>query len=159
MKQAMEYNEQDFWDTMGTNLESPYNLCQFAHPLLKASGRGNIVFISSVAAKIALPGLAIYSASKGKKSLYIYMHSFLLMITNNTLTSITIIICSYSFNLFAGAINQLTKNLACEWAKDNIRVNSVAPWAVKTTIVKPVLLSLLLNYIVFSYIHSLGAQE
>ncbi|PWA35559.1 Glucose/ribitol dehydrogenase [Artemisia annua] len=28
-----------------------------------------------------------------------------------------------------GAINQLTKNLACEWAKDNIRTNTVAPWA------------------------------
>ncbi|KAJ9546424.1 hypothetical protein OSB04_018967 [Centaurea solstitialis] len=33
-----------------------------------------------------------------------------------------------------GAINQLTKNLACEWAKDNIRTNAVAPWGVKTTI-------------------------
>ncbi|KAL3500171.1 hypothetical protein ACH5RR_039264 [Cinchona calisaya] len=32
-----------------------------------------------------------------------------------------------------GAINQLTKSLACEWAKDNIRVNSVAPHAVRTT--------------------------
>jgi Tropinone reductase 1 len=32
------------------------------------------------------------------------------------------------------AINQLTKNLACEWASDNIRVNTVAPWGVKTTI-------------------------
>lgn len=31
-----------------------------------------------------------------------------------------------------GAINQLTKNLACEWAKDNIRVNCVAPWIIKT---------------------------
>ncbi|KAL8216331.1 hypothetical protein R6Q57_023168 [Mikania cordata] len=31
------------------------------------------------------------------------------------------------------AINQLTKNLACEWAKDNIRCNTVAPWGVKTT--------------------------
>ncbi|KAF3654976.1 Tropinone reductase -like protein [Capsicum annuum] len=27
-----------------------------------------------------------------------------------------------------GAINQLTKYLACEWAKDNIRCNAVAPW-------------------------------
>ncbi|KAL6978024.1 tropinone reductase I, partial [Sarracenia purpurea var. burkii] len=26
-----------------------------------------------------------------------------------------------------GAMNQLTKNLACEWAKDNIRCNCVAP--------------------------------
>ncbi|KAG6580523.1 hypothetical protein SDJN03_20525, partial [Cucurbita argyrosperma subsp. sororia] len=36
-----------------------------------------------------------------------------------------------------GAINQITKNLACEWAKDNIRINTVAPWAVKTTISRP----------------------
>ncbi|KAI3938689.1 hypothetical protein MKW92_018374 [Papaver armeniacum] len=31
-----------------------------------------------------------------------------------------------------GAIHQITKNLACEWAKDKIRVNNVAPWYVKT---------------------------
>nr|XP_043639985.1 tropinone reductase homolog [Erigeron canadensis] len=36
-----------------------------------------------------------------------------------------------------GALNQLTKNLACEWAKDNIRTNCVAPWGVKTTIQDP----------------------
>ncbi|KAM4095746.1 hypothetical protein ACJW30_08G052400 [Castanea mollissima] len=28
--------------------------------------------------------------------------------------------------------NQLAKNLACEWAKDNIRSNSVAPWYIRT---------------------------
>ncbi|XP_075635364.1 tropinone reductase homolog At5g06060-like isoform X7 [Castanea sativa] len=31
-----------------------------------------------------------------------------------------------------GAMNQLAKYLACEWAKDNIRINSVAPWFIKT---------------------------
>ncbi|KAK7834178.1 tropinone reductase like protein [Quercus suber] len=31
-----------------------------------------------------------------------------------------------------GGLNQLAKNLACEWAKDNIRSNSVAPWVIKT---------------------------
>lgn len=34
-----------------------------------------------------------------------------------------------------GAINQLARNLACEWAKDNIRSNSVAPWFIKTPLV------------------------
>ncbi|XP_057456152.1 tropinone reductase homolog At2g29150-like [Lotus japonicus] len=31
-----------------------------------------------------------------------------------------------------GAINQLTKNLACEWAKYNIRTNCVAPGPIRT---------------------------
>ncbi|RXI02180.1 hypothetical protein DVH24_026710 [Malus domestica] len=30
------------------------------------------------------------------------------------------------------AVIQISKNLACEWAKDNIRTNAVAPWAVNT---------------------------
>ncbi|KAL1323876.1 hypothetical protein HN51_034097 [Arachis hypogaea] len=38
-----------------------------------------------------------------------------------------------------GAINQLTRNLACEWAKDNIRSNAVAPWYIKTSMVEKVL--------------------
>lgn len=33
-----------------------------------------------------------------------------------------------------GAINQLARNLACEWARDNIRVNSVAPGYIKTAL-------------------------
>ena len=33
---------------------------------------------------------------------------------------------------FIGAIIQISKNLACEWARDGIRTNSVAPWAVNT---------------------------
>ncbi|CAK9323788.1 unnamed protein product [Citrullus colocynthis] len=37
------------------------------------------------------------------------------------------------------AINQLTRNLACEWAKDNIRVNGVAPWYINTPLVEKLL--------------------
>ncbi|BFG41202.1 hypothetical protein CerSpe_274770 [Prunus speciosa] len=40
----------------------------------------------------------------------------------------------------SGAImNQLAKNLACEWAKDNIRTNSVAPWFIRTPLTEPLL--------------------
>ncbi|KAL9289821.1 hypothetical protein ACSQ67_024409 [Phaseolus vulgaris] len=74
---------------MGTNFESCFNLCQLAHPLLKASACGNIVFISSVAGLKAFPICSAYAASKG-------------------------------------ALNQFTKNVALEWAKDNIRANAVA---------------------------------
>ncbi|KAM5569754.1 hypothetical protein ABKV19_016989 [Rosa sericea] len=51
---------------MGTNLESYYNMCQLAHPLLKASGAGNIVRISSIAGVISIGGSgSVYAATKG----------------------------------------------------------------------------------------------
>ncbi len=37
------------------------------------------------------------------------------------------------------AINQLVKNLAVEWAEDNIRVNAVAPWYIATPLAQQVL--------------------
>ncbi|XP_057971003.1 tropinone reductase homolog At5g06060-like [Malania oleifera] len=94
-KETTAFTAEDYSTVMSTNIESPYHLCQLAHPLLKESGAGSIVFISSVAGVVGLPQMSIYAASKG-------------------------------------AINQVTKNLACEWARDNIRTNTVAPWAIKT---------------------------
>jgi len=40
------------------------------------------------------------------------------------------------------ALNQMTKNLACEWASENIRVNAVAPWYIETPLAKQVLMDL-----------------
>ena len=37
------------------------------------------------------------------------------------------------------AMNQLTGNLACEWAADGIRINCVAPWYINTPLAKQVL--------------------
>ncbi|KAM3692000.1 hypothetical protein ACB098_08G054200 [Castanea mollissima] len=101
-KPTFEYTAQDFSFIMATNFESAYHLSQLAHPLLKASSAGSIVFVSSVCGVVSVSGGSIYGASKG-------------------------------------AMNQLTKNLACEWAKDNIRTNCVAPWYIKTPLVQPYL--------------------
>nr|CAD20555.1 tropinone reductase I [Calystegia sepium] len=97
-KDATEFKAEDYTLIMGTNFEASFHLCQLAHPFLKASSMGTIVFNSSVAGIIPVFKTTLYAASKG-------------------------------------AINQVTKNLACEWAKDNIRVNSVAPWVIRTKLV------------------------
>jgi len=36
------------------------------------------------------------------------------------------------YGLTKAALHQLTRNLACEWADDGIRVNVVAPWYIRT---------------------------
>ena len=37
-----------------------------------------------------------------------------------------------AYGMSKAALHQLTRNLACEWAEDGVRVNSVAPWYVRT---------------------------
>lgn len=43
------------------------------------------------------------------------------------------------YALSKAAVNQLTRYLAVEWAKDSIRVNAVAPWYIKTPLTEPVI--------------------
>ncbi|KAJ8637243.1 hypothetical protein MRB53_011510 [Persea americana] len=94
-KPTVDYTAEEYSRVMDTNFESTFHLTQLAHPLLKASGKGSIVFLSSIASLVAVSSGTPNSASKG-------------------------------------ALNQFTKDLACEWAKDNIRTNCVAPWLIKT---------------------------
>ncbi|CAG7875135.1 unnamed protein product [Brassica rapa] len=94
-KPMTEYDADDFDFHIATNLEPAFHFCQLSHPLLKASGYGSIIFISSVAGVVSIESGSICSLAKG-------------------------------------ALNQLAKNLACEWAKDGIRANAVAPNVIKT---------------------------
>ncbi|XVF05455.1 hypothetical protein REPUB_Repub05bG0173600 [Reevesia pubescens] len=73
-KPTVEFTTEDFSTQMSTNFESAYHLCQLLHPLLKASGAGNIVFISSIAAAVNsnIAG-SLYSAAKG-----VFFFSFLI---------------------------------------------------------------------------------
>ncbi|XP_058099395.1 tropinone reductase homolog At5g06060-like isoform X1 [Magnolia sinica] len=121
-KPTVDYTAEEFATVMATNFESAYHMCQLAHPLLKASGMGSIVFISSVAGVIAVSSGTVYAASKG-----------------NGCSVAKLLACSSISKQTIAAINQLTKNLACEWAKDNIRTNCVAPWYIKTSLVEHML--------------------
>ncbi|CAN1127504.1 Tropinone reductase homolog [Linum perenne] len=94
-KETVGFTTEDMAMVMGTNFESAYHLSQLSHPLLKESGNGNIVNISSIASFVSFTMSSLYSSSKG-------------------------------------AMNQMTRSLACEWAKDNIRVNAIAPGLINT---------------------------
>lgn len=59
-----DYSLEDLSSMMSSNVYSPYHLCQPAHPLLKASGNGSIIFVSSIAGVIALPKQSAYAATK-----------------------------------------------------------------------------------------------
>ncbi|CAN1275447.1 Tropinone reductase homolog [Linum perenne] len=69
MKRCVDHTSEDYATVVGSNLESPYHLCQLAHPLLKASEKGSIVFISSVAGLVSMPMTSIYAATKGFEGL------------------------------------------------------------------------------------------
>ena len=43
------------------------------------------------------------------------------------------------YGMCKAALIQLTRNLATEWADDNIRVNAIAPWYIKTPLANTVL--------------------
>jgi Tropinone reductase 1 len=36
------------------------------------------------------------------------------------------------YGMSKAALHQMTRNLACEWAEDGVRVNAVAPWYIRT---------------------------
>ncbi|KAK6234228.1 hypothetical protein QUC31_006634 [Theobroma cacao] len=133
-KPTIEYSAEEYSKLITTNFESSYHLCQLAHPLLKASQVGSIVFISSVAGVMHIGSGSIYGPTKGK------LPSYMVCDTPFTLPFSFSSLCGdLNFLILVAAINQLTKNLACEWAKDNIRTNCVAPWYIRTSLVEHLL--------------------
>jgi len=101
-KKTEDYLEEEVDHILNTNLRSAFELSRLCYPLLKTSGQGSVVNISSVAGLTHLKTGAVYGMTKA-------------------------------------AMNQMTKNLACEWAEVNIRVNAVAPWYTETPLAKQVL--------------------
>ena len=98
-----DFSAAEYEDVMATNLTSAFSLCQKFFPMLKADGRGSVLFNSSVAGgPTCMRSGSVYAMTKA-------------------------------------AMNQLTRNLSCEWAKFGIRVNAVAPWYTATPLALQVL--------------------
>lgn len=78
--------------TLQLNLVAPFRLAQETFPHMVATGRGSIVFISSISGHVGVPSIpqASYAASKL-------------------------------------GLSGLTTELAVQWAKHSIRVNTIAP--------------------------------
>lgn len=120
---TLGYSQDDYRRIMGTNQEASYALCQAFHPLLAAGAKAD-------ANTAASSGGGGSGRRRGGGSSIVFISS----VAGGPLAG-------RSGSLYAmskAALNQLAKSLACEWAKDGIRVNSVAPWVTLTEMGKQV---------------------
>jgi len=98
-KPLLETSVAEWDDVMASNLRSVFLGVKLAHPLLKKSGAGAIVNVSSVHAIATSASISAYAASKG-------------------------------------GLLALTRAMAIEFARDNIRVNAILPGAVDTPMLR-----------------------
>jgi len=101
-KATIDFELDEYYRLLDTNLTSCFEITRLCHALLKPADSASVVSVASVAGLTHLRTGAPYAMSKA-------------------------------------AIIQLTRNLACEWAADGIRVNCVAPWYIDTPLTAPVL--------------------
>ncbi|KAJ6768534.1 putative proteinD(P)-BINDING ROSSMANN-FOLD PROTEIN [Salix koriyanagi] len=116
-KQTSDYTTEDFSFLVNINLQSAFHLSQLAHSTFESFRSWKDCLLCLLFAVWYLSTL---------DTLFIQLLKVL-----NSLARICV--------LSAGGINELTRNLECEWAKDNIRVNSVAPWSIRTPMPEDVL--------------------
>ncbi len=59
-------------------------------------------------------------------------HAASAIVNVGSVSGITHVRSGAPYGMSKAAMHQMTRNLACEWAEDGIRVNSVAPWYIRT---------------------------
>jgi len=62
---ALTFTPEDFDRLMGVNLKSAFFASQAAAEIMKEQGGGSILNVTSIAAEVALPNIALYAMSKG----------------------------------------------------------------------------------------------
>lgn len=59
-------------------------------------------------------------------------HANAAIVNIGSVSGLTHVRTGVPYGFTKAALTQLTRNLACEWASDGIRVNAVAPWYIRT---------------------------
>mmetsp|Transcript_19040 Transcript_19040/g.46323 ORF Transcript_19040/g.46323 Transcript_19040/m.46323 type:complete len:204 (+) Transcript_19040:171-782(+) len=119
-KPTAEYTEEEFDFLMNTNFKSCFHLSQLAHGLLKKG-----------AASERAATLSQASPDMSRR----YSSIINIGSASSTIPDRTGSVYAAS----KAAMDMLTKNLACEWAPDRIRVNCVSPWYIGTPLALQVL--------------------
>lgn len=113
-KATTAYAEPELRRIFDTNLTSAFELCRSAHPLLASAAR------------------RAATAGSGPRRLSSIVNVV-------SVAGLTHLRTGSPYGMTKAALVQLTRNLACEWARDQIRVNAVAPWYTWTPLAQPVL--------------------